>query len=112
MILLIPDQFSKVSVLSLLLSIGNIHTRGYQIILFGKVRINVAFKWVLYRKQISQYHLLTPCHSLMSLDDLEDIDSVETNTTTTGDLITLNVIPGLPPKRLWNCIVLYSLWLS
>ena len=42
----------------------------------------------------------------MSLDDLEDIDSVETNTTRTGDLITLNVIPGLSPKRLWNCTVL------
>ena len=34
------------------------------------------------------------------------MDSVETNTTRTGSLITLDVLLGLPPKRLWNGTVL------
>ena len=44
--------------------------------------------------------------SLISLDGLEDMDSVETNTARSDNLITLNIVPGLPPRRLWNSTVL------
>ena len=44
--------------------------------------------------------------SLLSLDGLEDMDSVETNATRSDYLIILNVVPGLPPRRLWNSTVL------
>ena len=44
--------------------------------------------------------------SLFSLDGLEDIDSVEVNTTRTDNLISLDVVLGLPRRRLWNSTVL------
>ena len=48
--------------------------------------------------------------SLFSLDGLEDthLDAVEINTTLINhndQLITLDIIPGLPPRRLWNCTI-------
>ena len=44
--------------------------------------------------------------SLLSLDGLEDMDSVKVNTTRTGNLISLDVVLGLPRSRLWNSTVL------
>ena len=44
--------------------------------------------------------------SLLSLDGLEDMDSVEVNVTRTDNLISLDVVLGLPRSRLWNSTVL------
>ena len=44
--------------------------------------------------------------SLQSLDGLEDMDHVETTATIEPSVLTLEVISGLPFRRLWNCTVL------
>ena len=44
---------------------------------------------------------------LQSLDGLEDIYFVQTNIIMSTDhILTLDVIPNLPLRRLWNCSVL------
>ena len=48
--------------------------------------------------------------SLLSLDGFEEMDSLETNTSRSDNLITLNVVPGLPPRLLWNSTVLAYGW--
>ena len=40
------------------------------------------------------------------MDGLEDMDLVEINATRTGNIISLDVVPGLPRSRLWNSTVL------
>ena len=44
--------------------------------------------------------------SLQSLDGLEDMDHVETTATIEQSVLTLEVVSGLPFRRLWNCTVL------
>ena len=44
--------------------------------------------------------------SLQSLDGLEDMDHVETTATIEPSVLTLEVVSGLPFRRLWNCTVL------
>ena len=40
------------------------------------------------------------------MDGLEDMDLIEVNVTRTDNLISLDVVPGLPRSRLWNSTVL------
>ena len=44
--------------------------------------------------------------SLDSMDELEDIPSVTTSTESSENFLSLNVVPGLPPRRLWDYTVL------
>ena len=44
--------------------------------------------------------------SLQSLDGLEDMDHVETTATIEPSVLTLEVVSGLPFRRLWNYTVL------
>ena len=43
--------------------------------------------------------------SLQSLDGLEDMDHAETTATIEPSVLTLEVVSGLPFRRLWNCTI-------
>ena len=44
--------------------------------------------------------------SLHSLDGLGDINLLETDIETTGNFLTLYILPGLPPNRLWDYTIM------
>ena len=44
--------------------------------------------------------------SLNSLDGLGDINSPETEIERTGNFMTLYIVPGLPPNRLWDYTIM------
>ena len=44
--------------------------------------------------------------SLHSLDGLRDFNSLKTEVETTGNFLTLYILSGLPPNRLWDYTVM------
>ena len=44
--------------------------------------------------------------SLNSMDGLRDFNSLETENERSGNFVTLYIVPGLPPNRLWDYTIM------